>query len=326
LKKLIKHLIPTIYHQFSLRKFHFKNHNLFTRTDSEIIICFDKFGYHGGFVDRLKGIISVYHLAQKYNYKFKIYFNHPFHIDLFFNENRFKWKTNKSDLDWSFLSTKFIYAMDDLSIGDSIIQEMKKGHRKIFIYTNLDLLSKIYFNGEDLIKIWGQTFNELFIPTIFLSEKLLSAERTLNLKPFPIAIHTRFTNLLGDFDDVTERFIKEDEKESFLRKNWEKIKEIHELHNQKQLIIFSDSRYFLDYVDKKILEEYKSNIIVNPGQPIHSDRAGGTVDDYSKAIEDFILLSYCEFVYLLKTGDMYSSSYSKYATYLSNSEFKQINF
>lgn len=326
MKKLIKHLAPNFYQQISLGRFHFKNHNLFTKTEPEIIICFDKYGYHGGFVDRLKGIISIYHLSKLYNYKFKIHFDHPFQIELFFNENKIQWKLQKSDLNWSIFNTKFIYALDDLSHGERIIQEMKNGHRKIFVYTNLDLLSKVYLTGEDLTKIWGQTFNELFIPSAFLGEKLLLAQRNLKLKSFPIAIHTRFTNLLGDFDDVTERFIQEDEKESFLRKNWEKIKEIHELHNQKQLIIFSDSRYFLDYLDKKILEECKSNIIVNPGQPIHSDRAGGTVDDYSKAIEDFILLSYCELVYLLKTGDMYSSSYSKYATYLSNSEFKQINF
>lgn len=326
MKKLIKHLAPNIYQQISLGRFHFKNHNLFTKTEPEIIICFDKFGYSGGFVDRLKGIISIYHLALKYNYKFKINFDHPFHLDLLLNQNKTQWKLQKSDLNWSIFNTKFIYAMDDVSHSEKIIQEIKKGHRKIFIYTNLDLLYKLYLNDEDLTKKWGQTFNELFIPTTFLREKLFIAERNLKLTLFSIAIHTRFTNLLGDFEDVTERFIEENEREPLLSKNWEKIKEIHDFHNEKQLIVFSDSRIFLDYINKKIEEEQKHNITVNPGQPIHSDREGGSLDGYSKAIEDFILMSYCELVYLLKTGDMYNSSYSKYATYISDSKFKYINF
>ncbi|NJM79316.1 MAG: hypothetical protein HC854_06280 [Flavobacterium sp.] len=66
-----------------------------TTSNKTIIICFDGVFAHGGFVDRLKGMISFYEVSKQLDYDFKIHFSHPFQLDYFFKPNEINWIQKK---------------------------------------------------------------------------------------------------------------------------------------------------------------------------------------------------------------------------------------
>ncbi len=275
------------------------------------MVCFDDYGFNGRLAGRFKGVISAYHLSIVNNYAFKTHFTHPFSLSRFLDENIVTWKASPNDLRWNFCNSKFIQARDNVSSKVTLLGGFKK--KRIFLYTNLDILKLLYGNKLDTDALWKQSFSDLFVPSQFLRESLDLTRSNLRITKDTVAFHARFTTLLGDFQDVTERSLEPFEYEIFMSKVWFKMLEIFWSNKFSHVIVFSDSVRFLKYVELMQIRDSNIRIFVNDAIVVHSDRPGFEIDDYVSSFVDFYLISQCERVYLFKTGAMYASEFSKYA-------------
>jgi hypothetical protein len=322
-----KKIFPSFFQTLSYIKFHRKNHRFFIKDDHPVlIVCFDDYGLHGGLADRLKGIISAYNLAIQNNYQFKIHFNHPFTLDTYLSEFSINWKAQGTDLKWSFGKTKFLTARDNPTSVLSVIQAVQKKRIKIFLYTNLDFLHVLYPNSTDTGVIWKNSFHKLFQPSALLVKELDKAKLGLCFSNETVGFHTRFTTLLGDFEDVTERVLYGSEYDSFMKIVWKKMIDIYKGYKLKHVLLFSDSIRFIEFVKKESIKYNEVNISIVPGVPAHSDRSGNDEETYLKTFLDFYFLSETKQIFLFKTGKMYASAFSKYAANVSGSPFHLIEF
>ena len=304
--KLLKHFIKYI----KLFIIYFPFLNFIKTKQKEIIIVFDGNFGHGGLVDRLKGIVSFYAISKEINADFKIYFKHPFQLDTFLEPNQYNWLATDSDLNWNPFQTKFLFLMDNFSFNwKKTIQKSNK--QKFIVYANIDYLNTIYtdLDSETLKTKWSALFQELFKKTILLQ----NAMNNLNLPSEYLAIHTRFTSLLGDFQDTTIRSISEERKKEIL---YLLKAEIEQIETDLSKIVFSDSIIFLNYIKENL------DVMVLEGNPSHIDvKNSGIADDNLKTFVDFFVISNAKRIYLLRTKEMYNSAFSKYASFISNREF-----
>ena len=139
----------------------------------QIIIVFDGQFQHGGLVDRLKGIISFYQIAKETKADFKIYFKHPFELNLFLEPNLFDWNATEDDLKWHPFHTDILYLMDDFKANPKEYIS-KSNKRKFIVYANIDYSSTIH-EGTDLKQqndFWRLSFQELFKKSDYLNDEI----------------------------------------------------------------------------------------------------------------------------------------------------------
>jgi len=281
----------------------------------KIIICFDGLFPHGGFVDRLKGIVSFYEISKILNYEFYIQFDNPFNLSVFLEPNKVDWSIDKQSVRWQPFKTKLLYLMNDFNANP--LEIIKNSNASTFIiYANIDYLPKMYNEliTSEIEERWRTSFNELFVKSPYLLKKLSSMEgKKYN------SIHTRFTSLMGDFKDTTSKILTEENKEALLTKLNCKVEEIVKDSNN-DCYAFSDSLYFLEFISKNQLVQ-----IVN-GKPKHMDNFNeeSSIESHLKTILDFFLIANSEAIYFLKVNPMYHSSFSKYASIVGNKPFKTV--
>lgn len=68
----------------------------------KLVICmFDGKMRHGGLSDRLRGMISVYKLCEKFKLDFKIYHVSPFLLENYLVPNKIDWSINENDISFN---------------------------------------------------------------------------------------------------------------------------------------------------------------------------------------------------------------------------------
>lgn len=281
----------------------------------QIVVCFDGLFPHGGLVDRLKGIVSFYQVAKELGYDFKILFNNPFELTSFLEPNTIDWKFERSDLSWHPTKAKCMYLMNDF--GANPMELIKKSSANTFyVYANIDYSQIIFpnLNQKELEDNWRKSFNELFKKSALLEQKL----NAISTKSF-IAFHSRFTSLMGDFTDTTNKILSATEQEELSKKVSQIINRIKN-EKQQKAYIFSDSINFINYVKNT------TDIDSIKGNPFHMDNFKNTkaTEGHLKTLIDFFMISKSETVYFIKINPMYNSSFSKYAAIIGNTEFERV--
>ena len=193
---------------------HLKNLSLVKGNKKQILIICDGIISHGGLVDRLKGIISFYQIAKLKDFDFKIQFNNPFRLTEFLVPNSYNWSTTIVDLKWNPLNTSFLLLMDNFEF-DPIASFTKSKKYNFIIYCNVDYLSKIHLDKSkiEVAQIWQNSYRELFTPSKYFKEKL----EEVKIESKRIAVHTRFTGLMGDFKDSSNKTISNERKTEILK-------------------------------------------------------------------------------------------------------------
>ncbi|WP_119792986.1 hypothetical protein [Flavobacterium anhuiense] len=313
--KLLRKKIARFYKQLILLKYYSKKFVFSSKQEkTKIIICFDGNLPHGGLVDRLKGIISLYEISKILDFEFKIFFTHPFELTNFLEPNGSDWIINEKEVKYNVFSSKIVYLINDFKIKPLQIFEKSKA-KTFFVYCNVDYLAKLYpaKNEQEIKFIWKNNYDHLFKTSNYLQEKL----NILSSEP-RIAFHTRFTTLMGDFSDSTKMILNENEKLNLIQKV---IKAINDKANQypdKVAYIFSDSDFFLNHV--RATTNYKTLA----GVPKHLENNNSDLDYHSKTFLDFYYLAGSEHVFLVAIDQMYYSSFSKYAAIIGEGKFKSI--
>lgn len=279
----------------------------------QIIICFDGVFFHGGLVDRLKGIISYYQVAVKLGYDFKILFYDPFDLDQFLIPNQVDWVLKPKDVKWHPFKDKFTYTVNKFNFDPYNSLKHNKS-RRYFVYANIDYSSSIFkdFNEVALAKQWTFDFNKLFKKSPLLQQRLEEESQSKFT-----AFHTRFTSLMGDFKDTTSLVLSDREQQDLKQKLLEKMQF---LAKDNTAFVFSDSINFIEFVTKN------SMIKTIKGKPFHMDNfdTDSSIEGHLKTLVDFFMLANSEQIYFLKSDKMYSSSFSKYASFIGDVPFKSI--
>ncbi|WP_348810501.1 hypothetical protein [Flavobacterium maritimum] len=267
----------------------------------------------------MKGIVSFYQIAKKVNADFKIYFKHPFEINLFLESNLYNWNSNAADLQWNPASTEILYLMDDFNTNpkELIISSNKK---KFIVYSNIDYSITINegFNLDEQNAAWRRSFHELFKKSDYLNSKIVS----LFLENKRIAIHTRFTSILGDFKDSSHKVVSNERKEEIRETIKNTVMEISKANQGDVIYVFSDSINFLNYIKRQ------TSCKVIEGDPKHIDytkHSKVSIENHLKTFADFFVIAESETVFLLKTEEMHNSAFAKYAAIVGDKEFKTIN-
>lgn len=282
----------------------------------QIIVCFDGAVEHGGFVDRLKGILSFYQISKKLNYNFFILFNHPFSLESLLEVNEIDWELRGNRPNWNPFKSKILYLNNNFDVNPLKVIEQSAA-RTFYVYANIDYSRTIHpsLTNSELEERWRNDFNILFKKSELLQKEL----NAVSVDSY-IAFHSRFTSLMGDFKDTTSHSLSLPEKKMLQASLLKKIKE--KLASQtKQSYIFSDSLNFINYVTSN------SDVKAIEGIPLHMDNFEGNnkLEGHLKTLVDFFMLSNSDVIYFLKAKKMYNSNFAKYAAIIGNTKFERID-
>lgn len=279
-----------------------------------IIFCCDGLFSHGGLLDRMKGIISFYEVSKQLGYDFYIYFSDPFQLDEFLEPNVVSWKIPLAEMNFSFFDTKIWYRMNVFDCHS--ISEIKKATTTNYlVYANVDFLATLHPQNsqQDNERLWRDNFNELFRKTSLLANELVSLPQVERL-----VFHLRFTSLMGDFKDTTQKVLNAAAQTLLIQEIRNKMDAIANQYPHQAIYVLSDSYLFLEYIQKK------TPYAVLAGQPVHIDftnKMKASNKTHLKTFSDFFFMVESDTIIMLRLQGMYSSSFSRYAAILGNKRF-----
>lgn len=253
---------------------------------------------HPGFVDRLKAIVSVYHIAVENGYPFKLICNDPFPIEDYLEPNEVDWKAG-GEISFSLKNTGlFTY------IPQKGIPLLKSGIEQHHCY---------YYEGLNIWKCmgirewgeaWGEAYHKLFRPGPRLKALL---EQSVPKERFT-AVHIRFVNTLEDFEEGYGSRLKEAQRKRLIERCLECLKRIRDLENEA-VYVFSDSIHFLRIIDGMGYSHLNTDHIGHV-----SFQAERKV--YEKTLIDFYVMSAAERIYSVRGEPLYNSAFPEYAAFV----------
>ena len=268
---------------------------------------------HGGFCDRLKGIVSLFHYAQANNIPFRIDYTYPFKLSEFLLPNQYNWLPKEGEISRCFADVKYICLVRDPSAKRLV---KLKTDKQIHSHANRDIVEQLnvtYQTNYD----WSSLFNTLFRPTPELSN-LIAHHKALMGANY-ISAQFRFINLLGDFKDNRSFRLSDAEKESLIEKNLQAVRDLNQQYPDKMIFIATDSITFSERVARL------KNVYTLSGNIVHIDYIEGeTHSVYLRVFLDFYLLAESERIFALGTKEMYRTEFPLYASKVNGVPFERI--
>ncbi|SDD87832.1 hypothetical protein [Niabella drilacis] len=317
IKKVIIYFLAKCPAPFRDFVFSIKRYTLFPRPDAPppfFLLLVDGGIYHGGFADRMKGIVSCFAFCRQNDIPFRIHYTFPFPLDDFLVPNEYDW-TLKND---EFITRNFAQAKYLNLVGSSSIKrltQLKKGKQQVHCYANRDVLEQLntYYHTH---QVWGDLFRQLFRPAAALQQELNNKREQLPAGYTGVAF--RFQNLLGDFEEYkTVPLVPEEQSELIDRCRSFLVRFQQQL--QMPLFVTSDS-----YIFSQSLSGLE-NIYCFPAQNLHLDHQHiHPSATYLKSFIDFFLLSESRKVYAAGTKQMYATEFPVYAARLNGRPFERL--
>lgn len=260
--------------------------------------------------DRFNVIVSLYHIAKKNDFRFKVVFEVPFKLSDYLVPNTTDWLASKSDIAFSYKTTKMLIYDDP---KEDVV--LKKSIRQYVVnsYTNINVISRIYSHSWRVM--WGQYFNELFKPT---TELLYEIENCGFSEKSYISVHMRFVNALENFEESSiYKLLTSEDQLDLIRVCLKSLDEIRR-SNRLPVIVFSDSNRFLQIV--------KDNgfLTIGGGKVQHISH-NANQDAVLKTFLDFFMISRSQKVYGVIYPNMYKSTFPSYAAAAGGCEFITID-
>lgn len=290
-------------------------------TEKQIICMADGKYPHGGLVDRLRSITTVFKYCLEHKIDFRIYFTTPFQLEDYLAPNLYDWRISSSELSFNSEDSRAVF-MD--TSGNSGEREMKFQHKitEEFLsapYKQIHVYSTFYYEE----KYFGELFNRLFKPALPIQQEIDKQLEILGGTGNYISISTRFLELLGDFKEPgASPHISVDKQAALIQACLKQIKVIKNKHPEiSHILVTSDSSRFLEACRQL---EY---VYVIPGEILHVDIPDKSkADRHKKTFIDFFAIAHAQKSYLLITDKMYKSSFSMRAAQVYNHPFEIIRF
>lgn len=274
------------------------------------------FDIHGGFADRIKGIVSFYEACKESNRNFKIVHTYPYLLEKFLIPNQYDWKIDPDTIIYNINAvTPYYYRhshySDEASYFRWRARKLLQGNKCLHVYSNAVTVS------DDEFRV---CFNELFRPSTSLEKEIEINLNNIGCRY--ISLSYRFTHLLGDPVDTYMKELSSEEKESLIAKTLNCIVYFHKKYPNHKILVNSDSNTFLSRV-REISYDY---VYLIPGVPVHIDQVTDASDEsYMKTFIDFYMISKADKVFLIKAGEMRNSGFPKCAAIIGNKPFEIIN-
>ena len=290
----------------------------FTLNKKKRVVClYDPLVKNGGWADRLRGILSVYHVCRKRNIEFKILFTHPFDLERYLLPNKVQWGIAAKELDYNLNCTDLCY-MPARTGREYEMRKQEKWFKKEFKrkYGEFHVRTNAAFSYK---YDYAALFNELFRPSPLLVELLDKQKRLIGCDY--ISVSFRFLDLLGDFNETCSRgiILSEQERQELIAKCIRQIELLHEKHPQYKVLVNSDSKTLLQTADKL---DYT---YIVPGEISHVDSPEQVEANlHDKTITDFFMIGNAQSVYLVVADKMYESGFPYAASRLYNRPFNKI--
>jgi hypothetical protein len=266
------------------------------------IMVFDASTNYGGWMDRVKGMLSVYELARLTDRKLSVFAGETFPLAGLVEPATFDWRIDRAELRWHPLTTGFHVSRDRKV--DAFAQLRDARSRTLFVETNLDYFARLHPELDEPARqaLWRTRYHELFrLAPAFEREVAALAD------PQATAVHARFTTLLGDFRDITQRVLSPAERDELIAACLQRMRALLDSHPGR-IVVVSDSVTFL-----RAVEALGPRIVTLPGQPAHLDLEHEARATLRKTLLDFNVMCRCARVVQLRLGPMYDSAFSRYA-------------
>lgn len=282
-----------------------------------IVFCCNGVVPHGGLVDRLKGITSMYEIALQIEAEFYIQFTNPFELSTYFEPNAVAWK--RSEIRFNPLYDRILHRIvhKDQQGVNPLDWFDDASPRTYFVYTNYNYLPNLFpdISWAQISDIRRAHFN-----TLFRRSNLLMKELSALPQEKRVVCHTRFVGMLGDFNDIFNRRLTESEITTLFATLDERLAQIASQHPDCPLYVLSDSPRFLAHIES--LGTYR----ILPGTPKHIDvkNSETSTADHLKTITDFIFIAESEVIYGLQIPPLYPSTFCAGAAVLGKKQFKAI--
>lgn len=287
-----------------------------------IVYMADGVIYRSGFADRMRAMITLYDFCKKNGLDFRINFTDPFRLEDYLLPAQYDWRLKPGELSKNKKTSRAFY-VDTRREEDSDRERrweeatfrhyFKKNFKQAHVYT-------IFYYAE---KDFASLFRELFRFSPELDRRV--SEATRQLGESYISVSTRFLELLGDFTEPKPmvKTLPEDAQEDLIGHCLDKIMEIHEqeCHNGEKILVTSDSRKFLDAAAAlpfvSVIDGEIGHLSVKKEDRSQQDM---------KTFVDFFAIAGARKSYLLISGDMYPSNFSKRAAQIGDHEFIKVTF
>ena len=299
---------------FGFKRFRAKN-RIFP--SPAIIFFTEKEKCNGGFADRMKGIVSLFHFCLCKNISFKINYAVPFELSDFLLPNEYNWQIDKQQISFNRKESRFffLYGAKDRKVKLKRLLKFTS-KKQVQAFFNLDFvceLNEVFSTNYT----WSELYKKLFKPTIELQNIINYHKKEMNISY--ISVHFRFIGLLGDFNEREENCLVEKEKIELMNKNLQALQKLKESFANKKIFVAADSNLFIEQA-KKI-----ENVYALSGNIIHIDNVEDEApSSYLRVFLDFYLLSESEKVFSICTKEMYQSEFPMYAAKLNNIPFERI--
>lgn len=259
----------------------------------------------GGWADRLRGIISTFMLCKENGWQFKLLFNHPFPLELFFIPNTYDWRIDEKDVVYDRAYATYV-PLEITSESDFQARKQKEWLQsriasaatpQVHVYTN----AMFSYNGD-----FSSAFHELFRP----SERLQQAvdKQLAALGQGYVSVSARFLNAFGDFTDTADMHPLDEPLRSQLLGNcMQCLERLHKLNPGKPLLVNSDSRTFLAEAARLPYTHIVQGTIT------HIDtecaESGSLYERYEKTLLDYLLIANAERMYRIDGKWLHTSGY-----------------
>ena len=315
----VKHIVTSKIKEFALILKDYKLFPSYKNVEPSIVIMFDNKFMHGGLLDRIKGIITAKMIAEELGYTFKIYADTTtFNLFKFLLPRSEKIVAKKTDLIFNVWKSKPVVIYNLVKITKQELIGKFKSQKQYHLYCNLDLTKRLasFENDEQYFSFWSNQFFQLFSFNQWFEDyynKHISATHLCG-------IHLRFTSLLGDFEEVENIPLQQEEKSALIKSCLEKIQQLVLSLAYKKFLVVSDSSSFLNIVKASIPSTEEKEIIILDGNIGHVDVKHND-EVLQKAILDFYLLQRCKEIHQVLGYRMYNSQFSRYASIAGSSKY-----
>lgn len=322
LRSILVSVIDVLYREPKLiRKYYLQASTANAKKNKYIFMVDGRVG-HGGMFDRLKGLISVFAVAQAQNKEFKIHWAYPFRLEKYLEPNTYNWRIDEKDICYHFPQSRPLFLYGECYAP---VRLMINRNRESHFYFGFNSLAEINSKFNTFFE-WGKLYRQLFKPTAYLQQYLDHYQKEIGTRY--IAVHARFLNLLGDKTETdTNPVLPQTDQKHLMQKAVDKIRQIIGKHKSKvpdafRVMLASDSMTFIHYATTQIPQLY-----VVPGTVKHIDTAGTTDDSENiKMFTDYYLLANAQKVYSLWHEGMWKSAFPEYAARIGGVEFERLEF
>lgn len=317
IKKAIIHVLAKSPAPFRDFLFSLKRYTLFRKSAPPspfFLVQIEGRNFHGGFADRMKGIVSCFAFCLQNGIPFRIQYTFPFALTDFLIPNTYDWTLQKDETIAEYVAdVRYLNLIGDPSIQRLV--HLKKEKKQVHCYANRDVLDalNVYYHTQHA---WGDLFRQLFRPAAILERELLNKRKLLPSGYIGMAF--RFQNLLGDFEEYQVAALSGeaqtaliDQCRNFLVRFQQEV--------DAPLLVTSDSYHFSCSLAGM------EQIYCFPGPNHHLDhQTKMSGETYLKSFTDFFLLSESRKVYAAGTEKMYRTEFPLYAARLNGLPFERI--